>query len=548
MSSAITTNVDYFWFIGNATREQAERFVETHGAGTFVARYKQDDQERQIVLTWQSNMAMRIVHLVVALKNDIGWHVVSDARRSYASLHALICDQPEVLVDERAVATPSDYDDLSRLVAESRARMIVPATTSAATTVTRIYDTTMNVTSNQADTAAAAADDCLAPLPFSPHLPLSRSADAFVVRENDVQLCEQLGEGAFGVVYRGIWQHDVVAVKMLKVAPLGSGDSARLPAKRAKLIGDFCAEIRRMAAIPAHENVLLLYGQTTFARQPDVVAAIVEYCEGGSLASLVYNPQCALPLADQLSIAAKAASGVLHLHRNSIVHRDIAARNVLLKSKRAPYGVKVADFGLSRQIDPNASEQRSSSPQPLEWMAPESFGGIYSKFSDSYMFGMLLYEIFERKRPWGDADRGIDGIRALVVGERERPPVRAAPPDVAQLMQQCWHATPHARIGIAEIKRQIESHREAMPLAPLSLPVAPAAPYRATNEFRNQLWGACACGDCDEYYRPVEGAKCDFCGCVVLQHTKLPLETQAASSLSPPIVLAPYVEPQTTSP
>jgi hypothetical protein len=533
----IRTDVNYFWFIGNATREQAERFVETHGAGTFVARYKQQQQqqttkqERDIVLTWQSNTALRIVHVVVAL-NDTGWHVVSDARRSYASLHALIRDQPEVLVDERAVATPSDYDDLSRLVGATVAQQQQQqqthvdgvAASTASTSSSRVYDTlAMNVTTVRHNTTGCDGGD-LASLTFASRLPLTRSAD-------DVQLCEQLGEGAFGVVYRGIWQHDVVAVKMLKVAVAPAAN------KRAKLIADFCAEIRRMAAIPAHENVLLLYGQTTFARQPDVVAAIVEYCEGGSLASLVYNPQCALPLADQLGIAAKAASGVLHLHRNSIVHRDIAARNVLLKSTRAPYGVKVADFGLSRQIDPNASEQRSSSPQPLEWMAPESFGGIYSKFSDSYMFGMLLYEIFERKRPWGDADRGVDGIRALVVGERERPPVRAAPPDVAQLMQQCWHATPHARIGIAEIKRQLESHRlEAMAPAP-----APAvAPERATNEFRNQLWGACACGNCDEYYRPVEGAKCDFCGCVVLQHARL--ETPATPS--PATVLAPYIEPK----
>ena len=55
--------------------------------------------------------------------------------------------------------------------------------------------------------------------------------------------------------------------------------------------------------------------------------------------------------------------------RQGFVHRDIAARNVLLD---ATDGAKLADLGLSRVLDSGADEQSTkSNVGPVRWMAPE---------------------------------------------------------------------------------------------------------------------------------------------------------------------------------
>lgn len=49
--------------------------------------------------------------------------------------------------------------------------------------------------------------------------------------------------------------------------------------------------------------------------------------------------------AEELSVIRDCAAGLYHLHKQDIVHRDIAARNVLLQK---PLVAKVADFGMAR--------------------------------------------------------------------------------------------------------------------------------------------------------------------------------------------------------
>ncbi len=55
---------------------------------------------------------------------------------------------------------------------------------------------------------------------------------------------------------------------------------------------------------------------------------IMEFCDGGSLDSLVFkkNP----PMNEKIHLLSGIAKGIYHLHKNKIVHRDLAARNVLV--------------------------------------------------------------------------------------------------------------------------------------------------------------------------------------------------------------------------
>lgn len=74
------------------------------------------------------------------------------------------------------------------------------------------------------------------------------------------------------------------------------------------------------------------------------------------------------------------------------IHRDIAARNILVTKKRA---IRIADFGLARK-DSTVYHIRSSQnvPLPLKWMALESI--LYHNFTEQVMFFSCFLYVFDK--------------------------------------------------------------------------------------------------------------------------------------------------------
>jgi hypothetical protein len=163
-----------------------------------------------------------------------------------------------------------------------------------------------------------------------------RTNKPWYIKASDVTLGKKLGEGAFGIVWKGKWHGKHVAVKQLKL------DNGTSGAAHAKATTEFANEIGRMASMQPHENLVLLYGVTEL--EGGDMAAVVEYCAHGSCLDALYGAAPRKWRMDELiSIAHGAACGLAHLHRLGVIHRDIAARNVLLTRHDV---AKVADFGI----------------------------------------------------------------------------------------------------------------------------------------------------------------------------------------------------------
>ncbi len=263
----------------------------------------------------------------------------------------------------------------------------------------------------------------------------------------ELELGTELGRGAFGVVRRGEWRGRTVAVKQIKTSAIGDSQA----------VAAFEDEIARMAALQPHENVVQLYGVADLPNGD--VAAVVEYCAQGALADALYGAANARQFSDAelLHVAYDAACGVMHLHANSIVHRDIAARNVLLAGKR-DLVAKVSDFGMARELDSthsSASEQQTAaSVGPIRWMAPEQLERLaYSKASDVFAFGVLLYEIFARSAPWPGV-ANVNVIAKVIAGGR-MPLPESAPAHVAAIVTQCWLQDPAARPSMRSVCRAL---------------------------------------------------------------------------------------------
>jgi serine/threonine protein kinase len=233
-----------------------------------------------------------------------------------------------------------------------------------------------------------------------------------LLESKDVVKKQPLGSGTTAVVYRGEWRNLDVAIKELR-----NVNSSLLQ-----------EEAERLANLRPHKHVVVLYGIMM-----DPPALVLDYCSGGSLDVALYGPN-PVPFDEPtlLQIARGCALGLEHVHAEHLVHRDVAARNVLLDEYKSP---KLADFGMSRASE-FAERVTVSTKLPIKWAAPEQIEqSLVSKASDIFSFGCLLWEIFEQSPPW-PALSTVDAAQAVRTGQRMQP--REAAPALAQLMAHCW--------------------------------------------------------------------------------------------------------------
>nr|XP_036865604.1 interleukin-1 receptor-associated kinase 4 isoform X2 [Manis javanica] len=189
-----------------------------------------------------------------------------------------------------------------------------------------------------------------------------------------------MGEGGFGVVYKGLVNSRTVAVKRL---------TAMVDISTDELKQQFDQEIKVMAKCQ-HENLVELLG---FSSDGDDLCLVYVFMPNGSLLDRLSCLDDTPPLSWHMrcKIAQDAANGISFLHENHHIHRDIKSANILLDEA---FTAKVSDFGLARASDKLAQTVMTSTVVgTTAYMAPEALRGEITPRSDIYSFGVVLLEI-----------------------------------------------------------------------------------------------------------------------------------------------------------
>ncbi|XP_041448756.1 focal adhesion kinase 1 isoform X1 [Drosophila obscura] len=147
------------------------------------------------------------------------------------------------------------------------------------------------------------------------------------------------------------------------------------------------------------------------------------------------------------------STALSYLESKKFVHRDIAARNVLVSS---PTCVKLADFGLSRWVsDQSYYHSTPTVALPIKWMSPESINfRRFTTASDVWMFGVCIWEILMLGVKPFQGVKNSDVISKLENGERLPLPPNC-PPRLYSLMSQCWAYEPLKRPNFKRIKETL---------------------------------------------------------------------------------------------
>ncbi|CDP08227.1 unnamed protein product [Coffea canephora] len=193
-----------------------------------------------------------------------------------------------------------------------------------------------------------------------------------------------LGIGSFGSVYKGILNDGrSIAVKVFNLELEG-------------VLKSFDVECEVLKNLRHRNLVKVISG----CWNQDFRALVLEYMCNGSLEKWLYSDNYFLDTLQRLDIMIDVASAVQYLHEEystPVIHCDLKPSNVLLDEDTVAH---VSDFGVAKMLEKEESFAWTKTLATIGYIAPE-YGseGLISAKCDVYSYGIMLMEVFSRRKP-----------------------------------------------------------------------------------------------------------------------------------------------------
>ncbi|XP_028978791.1 fibroblast growth factor receptor homolog 1 [Esox lucius] len=295
------------------------------------------------------------------------------------------------------------------------------------------------------------------PLTVAPRLPWRAQQQGPRFTKSDLSLLQLIKAGKEGIFYkarmtRGTCKgHEMFTCKIAKegVTP-----------KRVEM------EVSIMRKLVHHKNVLQLL-DWNITEEPYVL--IMEFVSSGTLRSFLQTNKDKLTPDPELQSLFTIASyhialAMEHLRSKMVVHCDLALRNIMVN--RFPWEVKVAEFGLARDLTRVRSyrSSRRKTPRervPLRWYPPEYFRNNYYSFKgDVWSYGIVLWEMqMFGTLPYSNLETSESVVYYICAGYKNKDP-DGCRPEILQIMRDCWTEPYTSRPSFTDIVRILENIME----------------------------------------------------------------------------------------
>lgn len=281
-----------------------------------------------------------------------------------------------------------------------------------------------------------------------------------IIDPSKLKFKEEIGVGSFATVYRGTLK---TKNKKIKVA-IKTMDESLVN------LSDFKCELATLSLLNGIvENMIFFYGYLYLSQKSVGVMklnkkyhCIVTEIMDFSLEQALYEPKAKqnLKLEDIKKIAFQIAVGMAETHSYNILHRDLKPANILLSTNKNDWIVKIADFGYARR-DSKESLRKSVVGTPA-YLAPEllnvSISDSVDAACDVYSFGVILWEMLSKKRPFESLVNQNFVFHILSLVERNLPIFEIpenSDPFLGSIMQKCVNPNPSKRPSFAQLQKII---------------------------------------------------------------------------------------------
>jgi len=271
----------------------------------------------------------------------------------------------------------------------------------------------------------------------------------------DIELHRQIGQGAFGKVYKATLDGKAVAVKVMSWNPDHKTKCA--PVKEALLSSDLLhpnlVSTMRHCAMEwysdGHYSVMEV-GLTDPLSNYEVWI-VQEWCDKGTLGQYCDQPRSSMEgLLEVTEMMIDICEAGHYLHSRGVVHGDLTSNNVLLQSARTPrgYNCKICDFGLSRILEGASSSMLTSQLGTVSHMPPELFALDkellrFTRKVDIYSLGMLLWQAVMGEYPF--RGKTAPQIIISVANGTKMQFCSEVPESISKFFEQCTTNNPTER-------------------------------------------------------------------------------------------------------
>ncbi|KAL7716668.1 Protein serine/threonine kinase [Entamoeba marina] len=258
---------------------------------------------------------------------------------------------------------------------------------------------------------------------------------------------DKLGEGSFGIVYKGTFRGKKVAIKKMKQS-LNNNSATEEFSKEVAMLDKFRSDY-----------IVYFYGAVMI---PNKICMVTEFAQYGSLQDLIdKTKEKPIDNTTKIKILIDAAKGIEYLHSNGILHRDIKPDNFLITSldTNDKVNAKLTDFGASRNINMMMTNMTFTKGigTPV-YMAPEILNRFkYKKSADIYSFSLTIYGTIR----WGEVYPKATFVYPWEIANFVSVGNRLQKPDdmddsTYSLITKCWCHNPKERYDIGEVINGLE--------------------------------------------------------------------------------------------
>ncbi|XP_035015745.2 receptor tyrosine-protein kinase erbB-3b [Hippoglossus stenolepis] len=261
---------------------------------------------------------------------------------------------------------------------------------------------------------------------------------ARILRPSELKKLKALGSGVFGTVHKGFWTPGGETVKIPVAIKTIQDSSGR------QTFTEITDHMLSMGSLD-HPYIVRLLGVCPGAS----LQLLTQFIPQGSLLEHIRQNKNSLDPQRLLNWCVQIAKGMYYLEEHCMVHRNLAARNILLKND---YQVQISDYGVADLLYPDDKKYvYADTKTPIKWMALESIlFQRYTHQSDVWSYGVTVWEMMSfGAEPYAPVQpQEVPSL--LEKGERLSQP-HICTIDVYMVMVKCWMIDENIRPTFKEL-------------------------------------------------------------------------------------------------